>query len=65
MRVNRTLRYGLSRTFAHGTLVCGSMVLYRYCVSFFAPPGEKCECPLGDKEINMTGKRKPYYIYSG
>ena len=34
----------------------GSMVLYRYCVSFFAPLGEK----MTHKELNMIGKRKSY-----
>jgi hypothetical protein len=29
------------RTFAHSALACGSMVLYRYCVSFFRPAGRK------------------------
>jgi hypothetical protein len=29
------------RTFAHRALACGSMVLYRYCVSFFRPAGRK------------------------
>jgi hypothetical protein len=31
------------------------MVLY--CVSFFALQGEKRGCPLGGKELKMTGKR--------
>ena len=39
----------------------GSMVLYLYCVSFFAPQGEKRGCPLGDKVLNMTGRRILYY----
>ena len=34
------------------------MVLYRYCVWFFAPQGEKTT----HKELNMIGKRKSQSI---
>jgi hypothetical protein len=38
--VERKKKYSF-RTFAHSALACGSMVLYRYCMSFFRPAGRK------------------------
>jgi hypothetical protein len=38
----------IARTFAHGAFACGSMVLYRYCGSFFRPAGRKND-PQGMK----------------
>jgi hypothetical protein len=35
------LRFNEIKIFAQSVSACGSMVLYRYCVSFFAPLGEK------------------------
>ena len=35
------LERDILRTFAHSAFACGSMVLCRYCVSFFAPFGAK------------------------
>src|SRR5690348_14503042 len=50
-----------SRTFAHSALACGSMVLYLYSVSFFAPLGQKTT----HKRLNLTDKRKSYNCDSG
>src|SRR4051812_26355654 len=42
------------RTFAQNAFACGSMVLCRYCVSFFALRGQK----MIHKGLNLTDKRK-------
>ena len=47
------------RTFAHSALACGSMVLYRYCVSFFRPAGRKNDTHEHRPETPAT-RRKTY-----
>jgi hypothetical protein len=50
---------GMIRTFAHSAFACGSMVLYHFCVSFFARAGRK----MTHKELKITSKRKSYMNY--
>src|SRR5258705_3644681 len=48
------------RIFAHSAFACGSMVLYRYCGSFFRPAGQKND-PQGiehDRQAKILAKNQ-------